>query len=264
MSDKHESAVVWTPKVETLEASRMGRFKSWLESQGLGPFADYHALHQWSIEDLEGFWQKVWDYCGLVCETPADRVLGDRAMPGAEWFPGMTLNFAANLLRLADGDHADHEAVVAYCETRPVLRRSYGQLKADAGALEAFLRSQGVQQGDRVAGIVTNGYEAIVGMLATTSMGAIWSSASPDFGVGAINDRFGQIEPAALIAVNGYGYGGKVFPRQDAFRDLIDQLPSLRCVVSIGQLPDEDPIPGDKVTAWDDALAAGAGQAPSR
>ena len=263
MTDKHESAVVWTPTADTLETSRMGRFKSWLESQGLGPFADYHALHQWSIDDLETFWQNVWDYCGLVCDTPPEKVLGSRAMPGAEWFPGMRLNFAANLLRLADGDHADHEAVVAYCETRPTLRRSYARLKADAGALEAFLRSKGVQQGDRVAGIVTNGYEAIVGMLATTSMGAIWSSASPDFGVGAINDRFGQIEPAALIAVNGYGYGGKVFPRQDAFRELIDQLPSLKCVVSVGQLPDEAPIPGDKVTAWDDALAAGAGQAPS-
>ncbi|MFL1485619.1 acetoacetate--CoA ligase [Marinobacter sp. LN3S78] len=263
MSDKHESMVVWTPSEETLETSRMERFRTWLEEQGLGPFADYHALHQWSVDELETFWQKVWDYCGLVCDTPAERVLGSREMPGAEWFPGMKLNFAANLLRLAEGDHADREAVVAYCETRPVLRRSYGQLKADVGAFEAFLRSQGVAQGDRVAGIVTNGYEAIVAMLATTSMGAIWSSASPDFGVGAINDRFGQIEPTALVAVNGYGYGGKVFPRQEAFRDLVAQLPSLKCVVSIGQLPDDGPILGDRVTTWEDALAAGKGQAPS-
>ncbi|GGY60604.1 acetoacetate--CoA ligase [Marinobacter zhanjiangensis] len=263
MSTTEQSPVVWSPSREILDESRMGRFRRWLEGQGYGPFADYHALHQWSIDDLETFWQKLWDYCGLVCETPADRVLGSRDMPGAEWFPGMRLNFAANLLRLADGDHADREAVVACCETRPVLRRTYRQLRADVGALEGFLRHQGVQQGDRVAGIVTNGYEAIVGMLATTSMGAIWSSASPDFGVGAINDRFGQIEPAAVIAVNGYGYGGKVFPRQQAFRELIDQLPSLKCVVSIPQLPDEDPISGDKVTTWDDAIAAGSGQAPS-
>ena len=263
MSTTEQSPVVWRPSREIVEQSRMGRFMAWLESQGYGPFADYHDLHQWSIDDLETFWQTVWDYCGLVCESPADRVLGSRAMPGAQWFPGMRLNFAANLLRLADGEHAHREAVVARCETRPVLRRTYGQLKADAGALEAFLRSQGVRQGDRIAGIVTNGYEAIVGMLATTSMGAIWSSASPDFGVGAINDRFGQIEPAAVIAVNGYGYGGKVFRRQQAFRELIDQLPSLKCVVSIPQLPDEDPIAGDKVTTWDDAIAAGAGEAPS-
>ncbi|WP_336367773.1 acetoacetate--CoA ligase [Marinobacter sp. C2H3] len=263
MSHTEQSPVVWSPSDAVLTGSRMGRFKTWLEQQGHGPFADYHALHRWSVTELETFWQAVWDYCGLVCDTPASRVLGSRAMPGAEWFPGMRLNFAANLLRLADGEQADQEAVVAYCETRPALRRTYAQVKADAGALEAFLRQQGVQQGDRVAGVVTNGYEALVGMLAATSMGAIWSSASPDFGVGAINDRFGQIEPAALIVVNGYGYGGKVFPRQADFAELIDKLPSLKTVVSVQQLPDEAPLSGDRVTTWEDALAAGAGQPPS-
>ncbi|NMT62848.1 acetoacetate--CoA ligase [Marinobacter orientalis] len=263
MSNTEQSPVVWSPSEDTLKNCQMGRFQGWLEQQGFGPFADYHALHQWSIDDLETFWQKVWDYCGLVCDTPADSVLGKREMPGAEWFPGMKLNFAANLLRLADGEHADHEAVVAYCETRPVLRRTYAQLKADTGALEAFLRKKGIKQGDRVAGVVTNGYEALTSMLAATSLGAIWSSASPDFGVGAILDRFGQIEPAALIVVNGYGYGGKVFNRQDDFAGLIDGLPTLRCVISIEQLPGKPAIAGEKVTHWDDALADGHGQAPS-
>ncbi|MBY6032696.1 acetoacetate--CoA ligase [Marinobacter daepoensis] len=263
MSNTEQSPVVWTPDEDTLTHSRMGRFKAWLEQQGFGPFADYHALHQWSVTELETFWQKVWDYCGLVCETPAKRVLGNREMPGADWFPGMTLNFAANLLQPADGDQANREAVVAYCETRPVLRKTYAELKADTGALEAFLRSRGIAKGDRVAGVVTNGYEAMVGMLAATSLGAIWSSASPDFGIGAINDRFGQIEPTALIVVNGYGYGGKVFSRQNDFADLIAGLPSLKVVVSIAQLPEEAPIPGELVTTWDDAIAFGCGQAPS-
>ncbi|PSF13474.1 acetoacetate--CoA ligase [Marinobacter fuscus] len=263
MSNAEPSPVVWTPTGNTLAQSRMGQFRRWLEQDGLGPFADYHALHQWSIDDLETFWGKVWDYCGLVCDTPAERVLGDRSMPGAQWFPGMKLNFAANLLRLADGDHGDREAVVAYCETRPVLRKTYAQLKADAGALEAFLRSKGVAKGDRVAGVVTNGYEAIVGMLAATSLGAIWSSASPDFGAGAILDRFGQIEPAALIVVNGYGYGGKVFARQQEFADLVSKLPTLKTVVSVQQLPDQPHLAGPLVTGWDEALAAGAGEAPS-
>ncbi len=263
MSNMEESPIVWSPSAETLQNSQMGRFKAWLEAQGYGPFEDYHALHRWSVDQLEPFWKAVWHYCGLISETPAQKVLGRRAMPGAEWFPGMRLNFAANLLRLADGDHADREAVVAYCETRPVLRRTYAQLKADTGALEAFLHNKGIQQGDRVAGVVTNGYEALVGMLAATSLGAIWSSASPDFGVGAILDRFGQIEPAALIVVNGYGYGGKVFNRQDDFAGLIDGLPTLRCVVSIEQLPGEPAIAGDKVTHWDQALDEGRGQAPS-
>ena len=204
MSNEEQSPVVWSPSEDTLANSRMGQVKAWLEQQGFGPFADYHALHQWSIDELETFWQKVWDYCGLVCDTPAEKVLGKREMPGAEWFPGMKLNFAANLLRLADGEHAGREAVVAYCETRPVLRRTYAQLKADVGALEAFLRDKGIQQGDRVAGVVTNGYEALVGMLAATSMGAIWSSASPDFGAGAILDRL--LHASHVLPIAGRSY----------------------------------------------------------
>ncbi|MGO1462392.1 MAG: acetoacetate--CoA ligase [Marinobacter sp.] len=263
MSVTEQSPIVWSPSEDVLTSTRMGRFKSWLEDQGYGPFADYHELHQWSVNDLETFWAKIWEYCGLVCDTPARKVLGKREVPGAEWFPGMKLNFAANLLRLADGDHAHREAVVAYCETRPVQRRTYGELKSDVGALEAFLRSKGIKKGDRVAGVVTNGYEALAGMLAATSLGAIWSSASPDFGVGAILDRFGQIEPSALIVVNGYGYGGKVLARQDDFAELIAGLPTLNCVVSVQQLPDAAPITGDLVATWDQAIAFGAGQAPT-
>jgi acetoacetyl-CoA synthetase len=263
MSATEQSPVVWMPTEQTIQDSRMGQFKAWLEQKGHGPFEDYHALHQWSITELETFWQSVWDYSGLVCNTPAESVLGKREMPGAEWFPGMKLNFAANLLRHAEGEQTDREAVVAYCETRPVLRKTYAELKADTGALEAFLRQQGVQQGDRVAGVVTNGYEALVGMLAATSMGAVWSSASPDFGIGAIHDRFGQIEPTALVVVNGYGYGGKTFARQQEFAELVAKLPTLKTVVSIPQLPEQPPVEGDLVTPWDDALAVGAGQAPS-
>ena len=263
METSQHSPIVWTPSEDVLQKSRMGQFKIWLEQQNLGPFHDYHALHQWSISDVSTFWQKIWDYCGLISHTPAEKTLGNQHMPGAEWFPGMKLNFAANLLRLADGEHADHEAVVAYCETRPVLRRTYVQLKADAGALEAFLRDKGIGRGDRVAGVVTNGYEALAGMLATTSLGAIWSSASPDFGIGAILDRFDQIEPTALIVVNGYGYGGKVFARQKDFAELIAGLTTLKSVISIQQLPDEAPIVGDLVTTWENALASGEGNEPS-
>ncbi|KAF0807777.1 acetoacetyl-CoA synthetase [Alcanivorax xiamenensis] len=263
MSKMEDSPMVWSPSADTLANCQMGRFKTWLETRGFGPFADYHALHQWSIEELESFWRQLWDYCGLICEVPAKRVLGGHGMPGAEWFPGMRMNFAANLLRFAEGEHAAREAVVAYCETRPVLRKSYAQLKADVGALEAFLRARGIVRGDRVAAVVTNGYEALVGMLAATSLGAIWSSASPDFGTGAILDRFSQIEPAALIVVNGYGYGGKVFPRQEDFAGLIRELPGLRCVVSVEQLPDQPAVAGDLVTSWPAALAEGEGQAPS-
>ncbi|QCF25389.1 acetoacetate--CoA ligase [Hydrocarboniclastica marina] len=265
METEQQSPVVWTPSAETLRNSHMGRYLDWLNQKGFGPFTvgDYHGLHDWSIRELDAFWQSIWDFCELRCSVPAERVLSGTMMPGAKWFPGMRLNFAENLMRSAETPDADREAVVAVCETRGVLRRSYSQLRADVGALEAFLHTRGIQTGDRVAGVVTNGYEALVGMLAATSMGAIWSSASPDFGVGAILDRFGQIEPAALIIVNGYGYGGKVFPRQQAFAELVAGLPSLRCVVSIAQLPDQPAIPGPLVTSWEDALASGDGAAPS-
>jgi acetoacetyl-CoA synthetase len=258
-----DADILWQPTRKQIDNSRMAGFISFLEDRGYGPFADYHALHRWSIQDLESFWAEVRDYCGLLWEEPAERVLANRRMPGAEWFPGMRLNFARNLLRYADIDHGDRQAVVSYSETRPVEYYTGADLLRDAGALEAFLRQQGVRQGDRVAGIVTNGYEALVAMLAATSMGAVWSSASPDFGVGAILDRFGQIEPAALIVVNGYGYGGKVFARQQAFAEVIEGLQSLQCVVSIAQLPDAEPVPGDKVTDWQRALNQGRGHTPS-
>ena len=258
-----DTDILWQPTREQMDNSRMAGFISFLEDRGYGPFADYHALHRWSVQDLESFWAEVRDYCGLLWDRPAERVLANRRMPGADWFPGMRLNFARNLLRYADIDHGEREAVVSYSETRPVERYSCADLLQDAGALEAFLREQGVRQGDRVAGIVTNGYEALVGMLAATSMGAVWSSASPDFGVGAILDRFGQIEPAALIVVNGYGYGGKVFPRQQAFAEVIEGLPSLKCVVSVPQLPDQEAVPGPLVTEWQPALNQGRGHAPT-
>lgn len=265
MGTEQQAPVVWQPSAQTIRHSLMGRYIEWLNQHGHGPFAqdDYHRLHQWSITELETFWQSVWDFCGLRCDTPAEKVLSGRTMPGAKWFPGMRLNFAANLLAAAEAEQRDQEAVVALCETREPLRRSYRELRADVGALEAFLRGQGVGVGDRVAGVVTNGYEALVGMLAATSMGAVWSSASPDFGVNAILDRFSQIEPTALILVNGYGYGGKVFPRQEEFAGLIAGLDSLRCVVSVPQLPDQRPVAGPLVTPWASALAQGAGQAPS-
>ncbi|WP_416397108.1 acetoacetate--CoA ligase [Allohahella sp. A8] len=257
-----DGSVVWLPDHDALHNSNMAHFKSWLEKRGHGPFADYHQLHRWSVAVPEMFWQTVWDYCGLIEDHPADAVLQGQ-MPNARWFTGMQLNFAENLLRFAEGDAADSEAVVAYSETRPVLRRTFRALRDDVGALEAFLKAQGVQRGSRVAAIVTNGYEALVGMLAANSMGAIWSSASPDFGSGALLDRFGQIEPDALITVNGYGYGGKHFSRHNEIEKVIEGLPTLRCVLSIQQLPDQAPLQGALITSWDEALQRHRGRAPS-
>ncbi|MCC5859166.1 MAG: acetoacetate--CoA ligase [Ectothiorhodospiraceae bacterium] len=257
------SPVLWKPGKRELEDSRLAHYLRWLEKQGHGPFADYHALHAWSINDLEQFWQTVWDYCDLQADTPPRAMLGERDMPGARWLPGARLNFARNLLRPVLEGEPDREAVVAYAEGRPTVRRSRAQLLADVGALEAYLRSRGVEPGDRVAGLVSNNYEALVAMLATTSLGAVWSSASPDFGTRATLDRFGQIEPKILIAVNGYGYGGKRFQRHAQVLELTEQLPGLAQTIVIRQL-DEAPMPeGGKLISWDEALDRGQGAQPS-
>ncbi|MCC5810217.1 MAG: acetoacetate--CoA ligase [Ectothiorhodospiraceae bacterium] len=255
--------VLWEPGQQQLEHSQMASYQRWLEQRGIGPFPDYQALHAWSISDLEAFWQSVWDFAGLHADTLPERMLGSVDMPGARWLPGARLNFARNLLKHALEGDLEQEAVVAYAEGRQVVRRSYGELLADVGALEAFLRSRGLQAGDRVAGLVCNSYETLVAMLATTSLGAVWSSASPDFGSEATLDRFGQIEPKVLIAVNGYGYGGKTFERREQIERLSSQLPELAHTIVIRHL-ENAPLPeGDRFTAWDDALAAGQGQTPS-
>ncbi len=257
------SPVLWQPGRRELNDSLMAGYLRRLEQQGHGPFGNYQALHDWSIADLERFWRTVWDFCGLHAETPPDAMLGKRDMPGARWLPGARLNFARNLLRHAVEGDGDQEAVVAYAEGRSVVRRTRAELLADVGALESFLRGQGVEAGDRVAGLVSNSYEALVAMLAATSMGAVWSSASPDFGTNATLDRFGQIEPKVLIAVNGYGYGGKQFERQEQILELARQLPGLAHTVVIRHLADAPMPEGEQITSWDDALAQGQGQQPS-
>ena len=255
--------ILWTPGQDQLENSHMARYLGWLRTEGYGNFDDYQALHAWSINDLERFWESVWRFCELKADTPPEAMLGERTMPGARWLTGARLNFAANLLRHADGPRADEEAIVAVAECRPTIRRSFRQLHADVGAFEAFLRDQGVAAGDRVAGLVANGYEAMVAMLASTSLGAVWSSASPDFGTEATHDRFGQIEPAVLVAVNGYGYAGKTFPRLDQIRALAERLASVRRVVVVDQLPGTGTPAGERFVSWDDAIASGQGKEPS-
>lgn len=261
----HDNAAVWHPTQEMRANSLMAKFIEWLNQSNVGNFSadDYMSLHHWSITDPEVFWQSIWDFFQLKSHTPAKAILSSKQMPGAKWFDGMQLNFAENLLRQAKGERGSNEAVVAISETTEPRRYSFDKLYEDVGALEYYLKANGVTAGDRVAGIVTNGYEALAGMLAATSMGAIWTSASPDFGAGSILDRFGQIEPAALIVVNGYGYGGKTFRRQAEFKKVISGLKSLRCVVNVQQLPDEPPLGGDLVTDWDQALANGRGKEPS-
>ncbi|WP_415054731.1 acetoacetate--CoA ligase [Halopseudomonas sp.] len=230
--------VMHRPDQHALSHSRMARYRDWLQAQGASPGTDYQALHAWSIADIEAFWQSIWDYTGVIAATPAGKALESHALPGARWFPEARLNFAENLLRHALQGDAQAPALHARSETRPDFTLSRADLLSQVAALTAWLSESGVVPGDRVAAVVANIPEAIVGMLACASLGAVWSSASPDFGTSGILDRFSQIEPRVLICVNGYGYGGKVFDRRQQALELRSQLPSVEQLLMIANVPD--------------------------
>lgn len=257
-----DPSILRQPTKHDLQQSNMARYWHWLETQGYGPFRDYQTLHRWSVSHLETFWESIWEYTGIIASQRHSQVLGKRDMPGTEWFPGARLNFAENLLREAlHGDPAK-PAVTAVSESRPRRQVSYGELCDEVGAFQGFLLQQGVGRGDRVAGVVANTPETLVAMLATTSLGAIWSSASPDFGVNGILDRFGQIEPKLLVAGNGYCHNGKPFIRLNQVLELQQQLPSLQGVVMTSDLPDVAIPEEPTIHRWEDALAAGQGHRP--
>ena len=214
---------LWTPDPARAARTGMAQFMA-----RAGGFRDYAALHRWSVEQRDEFWSLLWDFCGVRGEKGA-RVLvdGDR-MPGARWFPDAKLNFARNLLREPD----DGDAIVFWGEDRVKRRYSRRQLHELVSRLQQALAAAGVGKGDRVAGYLPNLPEATAAMLATASLGAIWSSCSPDFGIRGVLDRFGQIEPKVLFCADGYLYGGKEFDSQDKVREILGGLPTVRqCVV---------------------------------
>ncbi len=188
----------------------------------------YEELHAWSVAHSEDFWSRVWDFCGVIGEKGARTLLDGERMPGARWFPDARLNFAENLLRRRDAA----DAIVFWGEDRIRRRLTFGQLHALVSRLAQALADAGVGKGDRVAGYLPNLPEATAAMLATTSLGAIWSSCSPDFGVQGVLDRFGQIEPKVLLCADGYLYGGKEFDCQEKTEAVLARLPSVEeCVV---------------------------------
>ncbi|WP_200181750.1 acetoacetate--CoA ligase [Ectothiorhodospira mobilis] len=257
-----EAAILWQPGERERTRSAMARYRDWLEAQGYGSFGDYQALHRWSISHPEDFWASLWTYTGVIASRPWEAVMTHPEMPGTRWFTGARLNFAENLLRHALQGETTEQAVVEITESREPVRLDRATLLGQVAALQAGLRELGVTAGDRVAAVVGNTHEALVGMLATTGLGAIWSSASPDFGVEAILDRFGQIEPKVLLAANGYRYNGKAFDRSEANRILADRLPGLERVIHIPLLPGAEPPGDDRFLSWPEILKAHAGASP--
>jgi acetoacetyl-CoA synthetase len=234
MTDEIDNLPLWQPNPNTVGATGMALF---MQATGYGRYTD---LWQWSVEQPEMFWSTLWDFCAAV-GGKGDHILidGDK-MPGARWFPESRLNYAENLLK----DRSDGEALVFWGEDKVKRRLSRTELHAEVARFQQFLIASGVTQGDRVAGLLPNLPETLIAMLATVSLGAIWSSASPDFGVDGVLDRFGQITPKVLVCVDGYWYNGKAVDCRQKNAGIVAQMPSLLKTVVVPYLDAHPPLAG--------------------
>ena len=252
------SQPLWTPSADRIAASRMTAFRRFINQRHDLALADYPALHAWSVAQREAFWQAIVDFFEIRFSTSATAVLQEgSAMPSAHWFPGATLNFAEQLLRRRDG----HPALVAIGEDGSREQLSYAELAAHAAGLQQQLKALGVGVGDRVAAFMPNTWQTVVGMLASASLGATWSSCSPDFGTQGVIDRFGQIEPKVLIACGGYRYAGKTLDLTGKLNEILARLPSLSQLIVVPYARPEakaaDYQTQAKVALWDDFYQAG-------
>jgi acetoacetyl-CoA synthetase len=252
-----EGDLLWTPSRARIEASRLAEFTRWVEAQRGLTFDSYDDLHRWSVDDLDGFWAAVERWLGVRWSTAPEQVLDGRVMPGANWFPGGRLNYAEHLLfPFAEVDESA-VAVIAVREDGAQATVTWRELRDQVAALRGWLQARGVGRGDRVAALLPNGLEALVAVLAVASLGAVWSSCSPDFGPTAIADRFTQIEPVVLLTVNGYQYGGKRYDVLPVVDELRARLPSLRETVLVPYLDETASLAGS--TSWDEVVATDGG-----
>lgn len=247
--------------------TRLSDYLAWLDSARGLRFTDWDELWQWSVDDLGGFWQSLWDYFGVISHAPHETALADRRMPGAVWFPGARLNYAEHCLGQARAGAKDAKAgagdtgagapaVLAFSQTRDPLRLTYAELRDQVARAQAGLRRLGVAKGDRVAAYLPNVPETLVAFLATAGLGAVWASCAPEFGAPSVLDRFSQIEPKVLLTVGGYTYGTKEIDRRAEVAAIRAGLPSVEHVVHVPYGPHTI----DGAVAWEDLLAgSGAG-----
>ena len=243
---------LWSPTEERIASAQLTAFMhSVQDATGFDAGGDYFALHQWSLDEPAAFWRAVWDFAqiqgdpgGVVCDDPS-------ALPGCQWFPDATLNFAENLLRFAD----DREALVEIDESDARCALTYGQLREQVARLAGWMRQQGIQPGDRIAGFMPNCNETVVAMLATASLGAVWSSCSPDFGKQGALDRFGQIAPRLLFTADGYVYNGKACDSLSRAGDIARAIPEIEHVVVVPKLSAQAALGGiEKAVPWQSCL----------
>lgn len=245
--------VLWSPSAQQINETRLASFMQYLQKHYKKDFDDYASLWQWSVDELEEFWTAVWQFFDIQADGDPGVVLADATMPGAKWFPNVRLNYAEHVFRNAD---ASRPALLARGEDIAPREVSWQQLHDDTAALAAYLRRLGVQPGDRVVSFMPNLPETVVAFLACASLGAIWSSCSPEMGVSVVVDRFQQIEPKVMFAVDSYRYNGKVHDRSAVVNELLDKLPSIEHVIHVAG-PAASGTPAWRQSAsWKDALAS--------
>jgi acetoacetyl-CoA synthetase len=246
---------LWTPSRERVLRSNLVRYEHWLAQHRGLDFDAYDDLWRWSVTDLDGFWSSIWEFFAVAPGPAPAPALAERRMPGARWFPGVELNYAEVALRRRD----QHPALVFGGEDGTVGTITYAELHQQVAAAAAGLRRLGVGRGDRVVAYLPNVPQTVVAFLATACLGAVWSSCAPEFGVSSVVDRFQQIEPTVLLAVEGYRYNGKVHDRRDALAEIRGRLPSLRATVLVPS-PVGEPAGGEEVLTWQELLAGESGE----
>jgi acetoacetyl-CoA synthetase len=229
-----EPQLLWEPSDEWIARTTLSRYREWLGSERGLSFGSYEELWQWSVDDLEGFWSSVAKFFDVRFSSGGDVVLGDRSMPGAEWFPGSEISYAEHVFRGKDDDAV---AILHRSEVRPELAEwTWGRLRSETARVAVGLRALGVSDGDRVVAYMPNIPETVACFLACASIGAVWSSAAPEFGARSVIDRFAQVEPKVLLAIDGYRYGGKDFDRGEIVERIAAEIPGLGHTVRFGYL----------------------------
>jgi acetoacetyl-CoA synthetase len=255
-SNQPQPAILWQPSAEDLESTNLAVYAAWLgRERGLNfDVANYEALQSWSATEIEQFWSSIWDYFDVQADGDPSVILIDREMPGTDWFPNTSLNFAEHVFR---GKDRDALAIVTQSELHPLREVTWGELSDQTAAIAAGMTRLGVGTGDRIAAYLPNSTEAIAAFLAAASLGAIWSSCSPDFGADSVVDRFSQIEPKLLLTVDGYSYNGRQFDRMGEVAMIEAALPTVEQTVVLSYLQQTPDITGLRsAVTWDSAFVA--------
>ena len=244
--------LLWEPTDEYKKSSNMYTFLTRIAEKYNLRDNEYYTVHKWSVEHITDFWAEIWDFCNIKHSQTYEQVVDDpKKMPGAKWFTGSRLNFAENLLSRKD----DHPAMIFWGEDVIRKQLTYAELYEQVRLAAAGLKRLGVEKGDRVAAFMPNMPETIIMMLAATSMGAIWSSSSPDFGIKGVLDRFSQIEPKVILAADGYFYKGKVFDSQEKLKGILSSLPSVKSVVMVNYTGNLDVNSIPQAITWEELTA---------